>query len=409
VALRLEKGVRTAPNRQGKEPELTSAYMTKLPPRERDTLRFHERYNNKKGTHGRRKGNRQGMSRRQWIERYVVIKDKRENIHPMTLSPAQRRVEAMVLRHERLGLPVRIGILKARQQGISTYVAAFVAENSLRNEHSRALLMANKEKASTVIFDRVKLMLARIPKSDGGEWDVPLATENKTELRIVRPISSTIYIQSAEGRDPGRADTVPIVHLSESAFWFDSEKKALGVIQVVPDESNTYIFNESTANGNGGWFHDLFWSAWRAQQAPDWKPSADWCAVFIPWFIDQEYRWSHVNKRPLDKKLGAKIQESLDDDEKALLSMTYVRRGKGRVTVDLDQLAWRRWAIKNKCQGDLNKFHQEYPARPEEAFLASGVRFFDQKTIAAIRVARKEPVWRGELIDPEAEARMSRT
>ena len=35
-------------------------------------------------------------------------------------------------------------------------------------------------------------------------------------------------------------------------------------------------------------------------------------------------------------------------------------------------MAWRRWAIKNKCQGDGDLFKQEYPATPLEAFRHAG-------------------------------------
>ncbi|KKK57166.1 hypothetical protein LCGC14_3057220, partial [marine sediment metagenome] len=38
----------------------------------------------------------------------------------------------------------------------------------------------------------------------------------------------------------------------------------------------------------------------------------------------------------------------------------------------IEQLAWRKWAIKNKCQGDEDLFKQEYPATPLEAFRHAG-------------------------------------
>jgi hypothetical protein len=33
---------------------------------------------------------------------------------------------------------------------------------------------------------------------------------------------------------------------------------------------------------------------------------------------------------------------------------------------------WRRYTIRNKCNNDIEQFNQEYPATPEEAFIASG-------------------------------------
>ena len=46
-----------------------------------------------------------------------------------------------------------------------------------------------------------------------------------------------------------------------------------------------------------------------------------------------------------------------------------------------EQIMWRRWSIKNNCGGDIDKFHQEYPATPEEAFIATGTGVFDNKAI----------------------------
>jgi hypothetical protein len=45
------------------------------------------------------------------------------------------------------------------------------------------------------------------------------------------------------------------------------------------------------------------------------------------------------------------------------------------------KLNWRRWAIPNRTAGKIDKFRQEYPATPEEAFLATGRRVFDGNLI----------------------------
>jgi hypothetical protein len=52
--------------------------------------------------------------------------------------------------------------------------------------------------------------------------------------------------------------------------------------------------------------------------------------------------------------------------------------------LDLEQLMWRRKTIANKCGGDLRVFHQEYPATPEQSFLASGQKVFDPYRVAGL-------------------------
>ena len=47
-----------------------------------------------------------------------------------------------------------------------------------------------------------------------------------------------------------------------------------------------------------------------------------------------------------------------------------------RMGVDDDHLAWRRWAIRNLADSNIERFMQEYPSTPEEAFIASGTNVF---------------------------------
>ena len=49
--------------------------------------------------------------------------------------------------------------------------------------------------------------------------------------------------------------------------------------------------------------------------------------------------------------------------------------------LDLEQIYWRRWAIKNRCQGDEQLFRQEFPSSWQEAFTTSGNPVFRDDTI----------------------------
>ena len=54
--------------------------------------------------------------------------------------------------------------------------------------------------------------------------------------------------------------------------------------------------------------------------------------------------------------------------------------------VTLENIKWRRYYIKNKCGGDVEKFHQEYPSTDEEAFVSGGRPRF---RVPILREARK--------------------
>jgi hypothetical protein len=89
--------------------------------------------------------------------------------------------------------------------------------------------------------------------------------------------------------------------------------------------------------------------------------------LFFGWLEHTPYRLA------LSQEAAVKLQASLDDEEKLLVSMHGAH---------LDQLAWRRLTIATECRGSVDLFHQEYPTTVEEAFLASGRPAFVPKELA---------------------------
>jgi hypothetical protein len=125
-----------------------------------------------------------------------------------------------------------------------------------------------------------------------------------------------------------------------------------GLMQAVPDDPDTIVIIESTANGVGGEFHRIW------QEANDPTAETDWVPLFFAWFDHPEY--THRFESTADAEA---FQRSVTQEESELAA---------RYNLTLGQLSWRRWAIKNKCQNSPEVFHQEYPCCPEEAFLFTG-------------------------------------
>src|SRR6185312_17250646 len=65
------------------------------------------------------------------------------------------------------------------------------------------------------------------------------------------------------------------------AFFPDAKTTMLGLLQSVPDQPNTMVVLESTANGVGDWFHDMWVKAERGEN--------EFTPIFLPWFIQPEY------------------------------------------------------------------------------------------------------------------------
>tara|TARA_B100000315_G_scaffold198978_1_gene190702 strand:+ start:1 stop:1089 length:1089 start_codon:yes stop_codon:yes gene_type:complete len=119
------------------------------------------------------------------------------------------------------------------------------------------------------------------------------------------------------------------------------------------------ILLESTANGVGNWYYDT----WNAAVEGD----NDYTPLFFPWWRHPEYTASHANLKHI--RLA-----NLDEDERVLK----------KVGVDDDHLVWRRWAIRNLADANIERFMQEYPATPEEAFIASGTNVFPVDSLKRI-------------------------
>jgi hypothetical protein len=131
-----------------------------------------------------------------------------------------------------------------------------------------------------------------------------------------------------------------LFHGSEVAFWPNAASHFAGVVQAVPDEPDTEIILESTANGVGGEFHE------RWQQAE--AGIGDYVAIFIPWFWEEGY--AAVPPKASSRRRRGGIRQAARPDN--------------------EQLAWRRNKIAELKDPLL--FMQEYPATAAEAFQMSG-------------------------------------
>jgi hypothetical protein len=67
-------------------------------------------------------------------------------------------------------------------------------------------------------------------------------------------------------------------------------------------------------------------------------------------------------RRPLEPGFN----ERMNEEEVRMMSLG----------ADLEQINWHRWILGSKCDGSYDKWHQEYPTEPDDAFLATGIKIF---------------------------------
>ncbi|HUW99933.1 MAG TPA: hypothetical protein VMY35_03060 [Phycisphaerae bacterium] len=272
------------------------------------------------------------------------------------------RVIGIAAQQQAAGLPVRIMGLKARQVGFSTNVEAVIFSDCQIRSNRRGFVCAHDDDSSTTLFRMTQLMEAELPADE--RW--PKVYSSRREIIFDAPHRSQVQVQTAgkvtlKGAGTlGRSTMFHNLHCSEVAFWRNAKQNLLSVLQCVPDEPDTMIFLESTANGASGEFYERWNAATRRWNAAttDLERLSGYVPVFISWLSCSDYALA----LPAEGLRAETRGEDLDEKEQGLLA-----RG-----ATLEQLAWRRLAIRDKCGSDEDLFEQEYPSTPAEAFKTSG-------------------------------------
>lgn len=270
-----------------------------------------------------------------------------KNLDVVKLVPNWAQVEYMeeVERQAAKNRPIRLIVLKARQLGISTVTEACGFAMSFIHEGTQGLVVAHEMDASQHLLSMTQLYWDTYPFKDFYQL------KYESAKHLTWTMGSGMRITTAGNIKAGRSKTIHFLHASEVAFWPDPEKTMLGLRQTVPNTPRSMVVLESTANGVGNYFYKL----WKAAESGD----VDYVPLFFPWHRHPEYKASALN-------IPYHSLGHLNSDERALSAMG----------ISDDRLAWRRWAIKNLADNDLNNFHQEYPSTAEEAFVSSGSAVF---------------------------------
>jgi len=196
---------------------------------------------------------------------------------------------------------------------------------------------------------------------------------------------SALWIGTAGAKVFAHGDTIHWLHLSELSRYPDAQELMTGAQNAVPEGG--YICIESTANGMGGKFYDLYTGAKRGENS--YKP------FFYTWPWKEDYR---DDLTPEQRAAFMPSEEEADLIE-AMAEQSF--------ELTFEHLAWRR----RKKGDDPQKFSEQFPEDDETCFLVSGSRAFDIQLIqrlimkAMTRVPIREEnlgygwikVWRGPV------------
>lgn len=313
---------------------------------------------------------------RMYIEKCLKIINKEGQLVPFKLNAGQIIVDNIIKDLEAKNKPVRLIILKARQMGISTYTEGYIYKKTVTQTYKSSSIIAHLDEASQNLYNMYKIFYENTPdalkpmkkylNSDMLHFANP--STNEEEVKRNPGLNSKVTIKTAKNSKTGRSQTIHYLHASEVAFWEDAKTLMTGLMQTIPNKPNTAVILESTANGIGGYFYDVWERAMKGENA--------FVPIFLPWFIDPEYKQEFDSEEErlkfiedVEYVFKNNKGEEIYTEEKELMNMC---KKDWNIDLTYEQLKWRRWCIANNCNGDIEQFQQEYPSTPEEAFIASG-------------------------------------
>jgi hypothetical protein len=333
-----------------------------------------------------------------YMEKCLKIRTKDGKLVPFHMNPMQEKSEQLIYENQiSKNKPVRVIWLKARQHGISTYCEAKIFKKTATNPFRNALIVAHEDKATQNLFAMSKLYYEELPpilrpmKKYSNES--ALVFENPTNDENVKydnpGLRSKITIATAKNVDTGRSSMIQSLHASEVAFWDDPETLMTGILQCVPDLPNTEVYIESTANGVGGWFYDLWQKAVKGEN--------DYLPIFLAWFENPEYSKPFASETEREKFIESVENITKDNNGNDVRTEEWNLMKNHNLTYE--QLNWRKWCINNKLNGDIELFRQEYPSTADEAFIVSGRPVFNITALNRYRSKIKKPIMTGYIID----------
>lgn len=252
--------------------------------------------------------------------------------------------------------------LKARQLGISEFCFNYIIRNMLLISDITCLIASCDDRSIRGIANKFKRQYNSIPQ----KYRLKTLRDNDNELKLEN--GSRCVFGVASWNDLLRGDTAQIILLTEYGIYpADYQENALVSLEpLLSKNPDSRLIIESTAKqGTADNFYKLCMGALRG--------NSKYKLVFFPWFENKELyaeEYKEAEEWYKNENHGCRLQEKdLNPYELDLYK-------KGAT---LKQLMWRRWKLLDM---KLNKFYNEHPAIPQEAFAGNSTdNVFNQEII----------------------------
>lgn len=300
---------------------------------------------------------------------------------PLEPTRGQREFLKVYFKQRKAGVPVRILILKARQLGISTMVAAILTIEMFMRKDLRCAVAAHVlEGTADFLYDYYANFLKHLPD----ELEHFKKKKNKKGGHVLAENDSYITVE-VEAEIRGRA--LDQLHLSEAAFFKDLPKFMGATDATLAITPGTAIFMESTANGYDDDFHRRYDRAVKGEDAFE--------AVFLGWYLHPDYSQTF---RDEDEMMELFDSISVSEHPRWGYEMKAYRQlidAGLSMKEALQCIKWRRWKLTSIT---LTDFYREYPTTADEAFQYTDKNVFDPLVIETYKKEDLEqPLMEGEM------------
>lgn len=283
-----------------------------------------------------------------FIEKFLKVENEEGISVPFILREEQVDLYKALCEQKLKGEPMRVNILKARQIGFSTFIAAIIFVRVIFTPGQKASIVADTAEHASNLFQKYNFFYDNLPdglklkkvRSNAKELVVEHLNNQKSSIRIV-----------VQGENAGRSGTYQYLHLSECAFWDDLRRTLVSLLQTVSSlNKESMVFFETTGNG----FND-----YKKRWDDDIAGKTPYKALFYSWQGNKAYRRKYNGFRlePWEQELKEKF--NLDNEQVAFYREKYYELGQ-----------------------ELSEVKQEYPSSPEEAFKTTGASVFNADLLA---------------------------
>tara|TARA_E500000318_G_scaffold101806_1_gene105598 strand:+ start:985 stop:2550 length:1566 start_codon:yes stop_codon:yes gene_type:complete len=192
-------------------------------------------------------------------------------------------------------------ILKARQLGISTTVAAYVCWLMLFHRDKNVLVVATKLATATNLVKKIKAIHKNLPS-----WlkIASISIDNRTSFELTN--GSQVKASSTSG-DAGRSEALSLLVVDEAAFVDGMEELWAGLYPTLSTGGRCIAL--STPNGVGNWFHKTYTEAEENKN--------NFHTIKLPWEVhperDQEWfekETNNMSRREIAQELECNFNAS---------------------------------------------------------------------------------------------------